>query len=302
MGYITDVDGIKVGHAQSMEGMTGCTVILYEDGAVGGVDVRGSAPGTRETDLLKAENLVDKIHSVVLSGGSAFGLAASNGVMKYLEESGVGLDVGITKVPIVVSAVIFDLWIGDSKIRPDEEMGYKAASSATYDNTDRGIVGAGTGATVGKLLGPICAMKSGLGSASVRIGDLVVAALVVVNAVGDVYRDGNQIAGPFKDGKLYSTLELMKEGYIGGFANTNTTIGVITTNATLTKAQANKVSQVAHDGMARAINPVHTMMDGDTIFTMATGKVNADVNLVSQLAAEVFQKAIYDIEYEVLSE
>ncbi len=298
MGYITDVEGIKVGHAQSLEGMTGCTVIICEEGATGGVDVRGSAPGTRETDLLKSENLVERIHSVVLAGGSAFGLASSNGVMKYLEENGIGLDVGVTKVPIVVSAVIFDLWLGDSKIRPDEKMGYEAAKAATEFNTDRGVVGAGTGASVGKALGPSFAMKSGLGSASIKVGDLVVAALVVVNALGDIYNDGIQIAGPYKDGKLLSTLELMKEGYSSGFANTNTTIGVITTNAILTKAEANKVSQVAHDGMARAINPVHTMMDGDTVFTMATGKVKGDVNLVSQLAAEVFQKAIYDIEFE----
>ena len=298
MGYITDVEGIKVGHAQSFEGMTGCTVIICEEGATGGVDVRGSAPGTRETDLLKSENLVERIHSVVLAGGSAFGLASSNGVMKYLEENGIGLDVGVTKVPIVVSAVIFDLWLGDSKIRPDEKMGYEAAKAATEFNTDRGVVGAGTGASVGKALGPSFAMKSGLGSASIKVGDLVVAALVVVNALGDIYNDGIQIAGPYKDGKLLSTLELMKEGYSSGFANTNTTIGVITTNAILTKAEANKVSQVAHDGMARAINPVHTMMDGDTVFTMATGKVKGDINLVSQLAAEVFQKAIYDIEFE----
>ena len=298
MGYITDVEGIKVGHAQSLVGMTGCTVIICEEGATGGVDVRGSAPGTRETDLLKSENLVERIHSVVLAGGSAFGLASSNGVMKYLEENGIGLDVGVTKVPIVVSAVIFDLWLGDSKIRPDEKMGYEAAKAATEFNTDRGVVGAGTGASVGKALGPSFAMKSGLGSASIKVGDLVVAALVVVNALGDIYNDGIQIAGPYKDGKLLSTLELMKEGYSSGFANTNTTIGVITTNAILTKAEANKVSQVAHDGMARAINPVHTMMDGDTVFTMATGKVKGDVNLVSQLAAEVFQKAIYDIEFE----
>src|SRR5690554_6583491 len=194
MGYITDVEGIKVGHAQSLEGMTGCTVIICEEGATGGVDVRGSAPGTRETDLLKSENLVERIHSVVLAGGSAFGLASSNGVMKYLEENGIGLDVGVTKVPIVVSAVIFDLWLGDSKIRPDEKMGYEAAKAATEFNTDRGVVGAGTGASVGKALGPSFAMKSGLGSASIKVGDLVVAALVVVNALGDIYNDGIQIA------------------------------------------------------------------------------------------------------------
>jgi len=298
--YITDVEGIKVGHAQNFEAMTGCTVIICEDGAVGGVDVRGSAPGTRETDLFKSENMVEEIHAIVISGGSAFGLASSNGVMKYLEEKGVGLDVGVTKVPIVASAVLFDLWIGDSTIRPDENMGYEAAKNSSIENVEIGNVGAGTGATVGKALGPNSCMKSGLGSASIIVGDLVVSAIVVVNAVGDIFKDGIQIAGPIVDGKIKSTMDLMKVGYETRFTNTNTTIAVVATNGILTKPQANKMAQVAHDGMARAIKPVHTMMDGDTIFAMSTGKVKADINLVSQLAAEVLETAIKGIEYSII--
>ena len=296
-GYLTDVKGIKVGHGQSEEGLTGVSVIIFEEGATGGVDVRGSAPGTRETDLFKPEKMVDKVHAVVLSGGSAFGLDASSGVMNYLEEKGIGFDVGVTKVPIVSGAVIFDLDIGDYHIRPDFEMGYEAAKNATTEADLQGNIGAGSGATVGKILGPEQAMKGGLGSATVKIGELVVSAMVVVNSFGDIYDPTNnqQMAGvyDYEEKQLLNTIELMKEQNKEiGFNLKNTTIGVIATNAILTKAQANKVSQIAHNGFARAINPVHTMVDGDTIFTMATNKIEADINLVGTLAAEAMSKAI----------
>lgn len=296
-GYITDIEGIKVGHSSSLEGMTGCTAIIYEEGATGGVDVRGSAPGTRETDLFKAENMVDKVHAIVLSGGSAFGLEASSGVMKYLEEQNVGFDVGPTKVPIVASAVIFDLNIGDYRIRPDLEMGYEAAKNAIINEKGQGLVGCGMGATVGKLFGPEYAMKSGLGSATIEVGELKVSAMVAVNSFGDVYdyRSGKQLAGiyDYRNNKLLNTVEILKDGNKElNFPMTNTTIGVIATNAILTKAEGNKIAQMAHNGYARSINPIHTMFDGDTIFTMATNKVKADVSLLGTIAAETMSRAI----------
>ena len=296
-GYITDVKGIKVGHAQSEEGMTGCTAVICEKGATGGIDVRGSAPGTRETDLLKPDKMVDRIHSVVLAGGSAFGLEAASGVMRYLEEQGTGFDVGVTKVPIVASAVIFDLNIGDYKIRPDFRMGYEAAVSASEEESRQGCVGCGMGATVGKILGPEYAMKSGLGSATVRAGDLIVSAIVAVNSFGDVYdyKTGKQIAGVYDYDKkeMMNTYSIMKMNCKPlGFPLRNTTIGVVATNATLTKAEANKVAEMSHNGFARSINPVHTMLDGDTIFTMATNEINYDINLVGTMASEVMSMAI----------
>ncbi|MFA7411181.1 MAG: P1 family peptidase [Tissierellaceae bacterium] len=296
-GYLTDVAGISVGHAQSEEGMTGCTVIICEKGATGGVDVRGSAPGTREMDLFKAEKMVDKVHGIVLAGGSAFGLEAASGVMKYLEERGIGFDVGVTKVPIVASAVIFDLTVGNYKIRPDLDMGYEAAKTASERENRQGLVGCGMGATVGKILGPQNAMKSGLGSATVKLGKLVVSALVAVNSFGDIYNFENneQIAGvyDYENKKMLNTVALMKEmNRQIGFNVENTTIGVIATNAILTKGQANKVSQMAHNGFARTINPIHTMVDGDTIFTMGTGEMAADISLIGTLAAEAMAKAV----------
>lgn len=296
-GYITDVSGIKVGHSQSQEGMTGCTVIICEEGATGGVDVRGSAPGTRETDLFNAEKMVDKVHSIVLSGGSAFGLDAASGVMKYLEDKNIGFDVGVTKVPIVASAVIFDLNIGDFKIRPDYKMGYDAASTASSDENRQGNIGCGMGATVGKILGPEYAMKSGLGSASIKLGELVVAAIVAVNCFGDVYnyKNNSQLAGvyDYKNKKLLNTVSIMRGQDINiNFPMRNTTIGVVATNAILTKSEGNKVSQMAHNGFARSINPIHTMLDGDAIFTMGTNRIQSDVNLVGTLGAEVMSMAI----------
>lgn len=296
-GYITDVPGIKVGHAHSIEGMTGCTVIICEKGATGGVDVRGSAPGTRETDLFKSEKMVDKVHAVVLSGGSAFGLEAASGVMKYLEEKNIGFDVGVTKVPIVASAVIFDLTIGDYMIRPDFNMGYEASKNANSYANKQGNIGCGMGATIGKILGPQNAMKSGLGSATVKIGNLVVSAIVAVNAFGDIYdlENNKQIAGvyDYNTSELLNTIDIMKETNKNlGFNIQNTTIGLIATNAMLNKAEANKISEMAHNGFARSINPIHTMVDGDTIFTMATGEIKADISLIGTLAAEAMSKAI----------
>ncbi len=297
-GSIADVSGIKVGHWTNREAATGCTVVLCEQGAVGGVDVRGSAPGTRETDLLRPGCLVEQVHAVLLAGGSAYGLAAADGVMRYLEERGIGFNVGVGVVPIVPAAILFDLLIGDSKVRPDAEAGYQACLAATDGPVGEGNVGAGTGATVGKLLGPGYAMKSGLGTASQRIGKgIVVGAIVAVNAFGDVVNPdtGRIIAGTRKPvvGGFVNTAERIK-GNLGqtilGF--TNTTIGVVATNAALTKEQVNMVARVAHDGMARAIRPCHTMLDGDTIFALSLGKKKGDLSAIGSAAADVVAAAI----------
>ncbi|MBI5563832.1 MAG: P1 family peptidase [Chloroflexi bacterium] len=306
---ITDISGIKVGHAQNDEALTGCTVILCEGGAVGGVDQRGGAPGTRETDLLRPMHLVEKVHAIVLAGGSAFGLDAASGVMRYLEERKVGFDVGVTHVPIVPAAVIFDLAIGRSDVRPDAEMGYQACMNTTNGMIAEGNVGVGTGATVGKILGMGQAMKSGVGTASLEIGGgVIVGAIVVVNAFGDVIDPGtNHIIagartvhkGPIKIGAndyFADTLAVMR-GLIGrtavGFASrANTVIGVVATNAKLNKEEINKVAQMAQDGLARMIRPAHTMFDGDTVFALATGDRSADVNIVGAFAAEAFGQAI----------
>ena len=294
-GYITDVEGIKVGHYEDLENLTGCSVIICEEGATGGIDVRGSAPGTRETDLFQDKKTVDKIHSVVLSGGSAFGLDASGGVMNYLEEKNVGFDTGIIKVPIVSSAVIFDLGLGNPHIRPDFNMGYLASKNSNNKDYSQGNVGAGAGASVGKILGKKFSMKSGLGSASVILGDLVVSAMVVVNAVGDVYNlKGKKIAGvyDYENSKFLDSIEIMKSGYINTLKGVNTTIGVVATNAILTKGQSNKVAEMAHNALAKRIMPVHTTFDGDTVFSLSTNKVEADVNLVGTLGIEAMEKAI----------
>lgn len=299
---ITDVAGIKVGHFTDSRRPTGCTVILCEDGATGGVDVRGSAPGTRETDLLDPKNLVQQVHAIVLSGGSAFGLETATGVVRYLEERGIGYDVGVAKVPIVPAAILFDLGVGDAKIRPDAEAGYKACKAASANPPSEGNFGAGAGATVGKLFGGKRAMKGGLGTASVKVGGLTVGAIVAVNAVGDITdpATGKLIAGArTPDGKkLQGTMAGILRGealppMLGG---TNTTIGVVATDAKLDKAQAQKVAQMAHDGLARTINPAHTMFDGDTIFAIATGKTQssqtANVTLIGALAAEAMAQAV----------
>ena len=293
---ILDVKGIKVGQVQDTEGLTGCTVVICEEGATCGVDVRGSAPGTRETDLLDPINMIQKVHAVVLSGGSAFGLESTCGVSKYLEEHNIGFDVGVAKVPIVVGAVLFDLIVGDPKCRPDIDMGYKACEAATDKELRQGNYGAGCGATVGKIRGPEYCMKGGIGSYSIKLENgLVVSALVAVNAFGDVYEDGKLIAGVLDDSKKknLSTYNILKEGFSkGGFSIDNTTIGVVVTNAKLDKAGCKKVSQVAHNGYAKSIFPIHTPHDGDTIFTMATGEIESDITLVSSIATEVVEKSV----------
>lgn len=293
---ILDVDGIKVGQVENEEGLTGCSVIICEEGAVCGVDVRGSAPGTRETDLLDPINSVQKVHAVVLSGGSAFGLESTCGVSRFLEERGVGFDVGVAKVPIVVGAVLFDLAVGDCNCRPNIEMGYRACEEASSSVLKQGNHGAGCGATVGKIKGLDYAMKGGIGSYSIKLDNgLVVSAMIAVNAFGDVYENGNIIAGAL-DGnknKFINSYEVMKQnGMNGGFSIDNTTIGVVVTNAKLNKAECKKVSQMAHDGYAKSIFPIHTPHDGDTIFTMATGEVEADLTLLGSLACEVVEKSV----------
>lgn len=294
----TDIEGIKVGNYTHKEGATGCTVVICEKGATAGVDVRGGSPGTRETDLLNPQNLVDKIHAVVLSGGSAFGLDAASGVMKYLEERDIGFDVQVTKVPIVCSAVLFDLVVGDYKIRPNMEMGYKACLNATNKECPNGNIGAGTGATVGKFLGLDRAMKGGLGSYAIQVEKLKVGALVAVNALGDIVdsETGEVLAGLLDEDKkriIGTESEMVKAyGQRKNVFSGNTTIGLIVTNGSLTKSEANKLASMAHNGYGRAIRPAHSIFDGDTIFTMATGQVNADINVIGFLAAKAMEKAI----------
>jgi L-aminopeptidase/D-esterase-like protein len=299
-GSLTDVPGLRVGHFTDGRRPTGCTVILTEGGAVGGVDVRGSAPGTRETDLLQPTNLVEKVHAVMLSGGSAFGLDAATGVMRYLEERRIGVDVGVTHVPIVPAAIIFDLGVGDGRVRPDAQAGYRACEAAGTDRPAEGNVGAGAGATVGKLFGARRAMKGGVGMASLRVAGLTVGALVVVNAVGDVIDPdtARPIAGArTEDGRrLLDARRAIAAGQVPErlLAGTNTTIGVVATDAVLTKAQAQKIAQMAHDGLARSINPVHTMSDGDTLFALGTGRSGktGNPNLLGMLGAEVMARAV----------
>jgi L-aminopeptidase/D-esterase-like protein len=293
---ITDVPGVKVGNKENQQALTGCTAILFEGGAVAGVDVRGSAPGTRETDLLNPVNLVDKVHAICLSGGSAFGLDAASGVMQFLEEEEIGLDVGVAKVPIVPAAVLFDLPFGNPKVRPDKQMGYEAAKAAITEKFDTGNSGAGCGATVGKLAGPGFCMKGGLGSASLRLENgVVIGAIVAVNPAGDV-RDpstGEILAGPYQEGILVDSIKLLEQNYQPTIpAGSNTTIGVIAVNADLTKAEATKVAQMAQDGYARTIYPAHTMFDGDTIFAVSTGGERVPVDVIGGLAAKVMELAI----------
>ena len=296
---ITAVPGIRVGHTSDPVGLTGCTVVLCESGAVGGVDQRGGAPGTRETDLLRPLHLVQELHAVLLAGGSAYGLAAADGVMRYLEEHGVGFDARVARVPIVPAAILFDLDLGNPQARPDSAMGYGACQIASNGAVAEGNVGAGTGATVGKILGAGRAMKSGLGSAAVSLGGgLIVGALVAANPFGDVVdpQTGAVLAGARKIGsdEMADTLTTMR-GIVGKTAlrfASNTVIGVVATNGKLTKEEANKVAQMAQDGIARAVRPAHTLFDGDTLFALATGEKRADVNLVGAYAAEVVAQAI----------
>ena len=269
---ITDIPGIRVGHDTNLEAGTGCTVILCDTPATGGVDVRGGAPATRETDLLRPMHLVEGVNAIVLAGGSAFGLDAASGVMRYLEERGVGYDTGVARVPIVPAAAIFDLAFGSATIRPDAAAGYRACEQASSNVVAQGNVGAGTGATVGKIAGPAFMMKGGLGSASMQLSDgSIVGAIVSVNALGDIVDPQSQqvIAGARNpDGS----------GFLTANPFGNTTIAVVATSAALTREQANKMAQMAHDGVAQAIRPAHTMFDGDTVFALALGPTSQQLH------------------------
>ncbi|QCI64821.1 P1 family peptidase [Phreatobacter stygius] len=299
-GAITDVPGIKIGHFTDERRPTGCTVVLVEEAATAGVDVRGAAPGTRETDLLNPTNLVDKVHAILLAGGSAFGLDAATGVVRWLEEKGIGFPAGPARVPIVPAAILFDLGVGDHKIRPDAAAGYKACEAATTTAPAEGSVGAGAGATVGKLFGMGRAMKGGIGTAAVKVGKITIGAIVAVNAVGDVIdpSTGAVVAGArTEDGrrKLGVTQAILRGELPPSIqAGMATTIGVVATDATLTKAQAQKLAQMAHDGLARAIDPIHTMWDGDTMFALGTGKSGLPGNMMAlgAIAAQVTTAAV----------
>ncbi len=294
---ITAVPGIRVGHATDEEGITGCTVVLCEGGAVVGVDQRGGAPGTRETDLARPLHLVREAHAVVLAGGSAFGLAAADGVMRWLAARGVGYDARGARVPIVPAAILFDLAIGDARAYPDAAMGWQACEAAHAGSVEEGSVGAGAGATVGKALGMAGAMKAGVGTAAIDLGDgVIVGALIVVNALGDVVdpRTGRILAGARgADGRFVGALEALRDqGAARVGALESTVIGVVATTARLDKEGACKVAQMAQDGLARAVRPAHTMYDGDTLFALATGAAAADVNVVGGYAAEMVAQAI----------
>ena len=300
---LTDVPGIRVGHQTHLAGATGCTVVICPAGTVGGVDQRGGAPGTRETDLLRPLHVVEIVNAIVLAGGSAYGLAAADGAMRYLEEKGIAYKSGLGfLVPIVPAAIVFDLAIGEPGIRPDAAMGYAACEAATSDPVVQGTVGAGTGCRIGAMMGNEFATKGGVGSASVDLGDgLMVAALMVVNAVGDVVaEDGHIIAGLRQppDGSTFADMMNSMKAMARMVetpnvpAAQNTVIGVVATNARLNKDETNKVAQMAHDGLARAVRPAHTMFDGDTIFALSTGQIPANVNAIGAYAAEVVAQAI----------
>ena len=306
---VAEIPGFRIGQAQNDTALTGCTVVITEDGAVGGVDQRGGAPGTRETDLLRPMHMVEKVHAVLLTGGSAFGLNAASGVMQYLEEHKMGYNTGAARVPIVPAAVLYDLAVGDAGIRPDHQMGYEACGNATNQTPQQGNFGAGCGATVGKIFGMASAMKSGIGEAALEISPgIYVGAIVAVNTFGDVIdpQDSEIIAGArpvqkagFNLGgkeKFADTLNTMRtftgKTILKFAASQNTTIGVVMTNARCTKEEANKVAQMAQNGLALTLRPAHTMLDGDTIFTMATGKKSMDVNVIGGFAPYVVAQAI----------
>lgn len=297
---ITDIKGIRIGQTENKEAGTGCTVILSESGQgmCAGLDVRGGGPASRESELLKPLAAANAIHGIVLAGGSAFGLGAADGVMRYLEEHDIGFDVGVTKVPLVCQADLFDLTVGDASIRPDAAMGYEACLNAEQGNYQDGNFGAGCGATVGKFAGMDCCMKSGIGSYAVQIGALQVGAIVAVNALGDIYdwKTGTKLAGLLSEDHrsfrvteelMYASTEVVENKFTG-----NTTIGVIITNAKFEKSALCKIAGMAHDGYARSIRPVHTTADGDSIYAVSTGEILADQDLVGTLAAEVMSEAI----------
>ncbi len=299
-GSITAVAGIEVGHFTDTRRPTGCSVVLARSGAVGGVDVRGAAPGTRETDLLDPSNLVSTVHAVLLSGGSAFGLDAAGGVMRWLEAQGIGQDVGTARVPIVPGAVLFDLHVGDARIRPDAQAGFAACEAASRQPPAQGNVGAGTGATVGKVFGMQFAMKGGIGTASVRVGDVTVGALVACNALGDViHPDTGALLAGARRSEGNPALRDTRRALLAGeqplaiLAGSNTTIGVIATDAPLTKVQAQRLALQGHDGLARCINPVHTLSDGDTLFAIGTGLAGSSPGMMvlGVMAAEAVARA-----------
>lgn len=294
-----EVGGFKVGQAEDPEGITGITVMLMDKQSPTGLDIRGGGPASRETPLLNPTADCKGLHAVILGGGSAFALDAAGGVMEYLEDRGIGLDVGITKVPLVCQSDIFDLGIGNPKSRPDREMAKKACENASYSSVQNGNHGAGMGATVGKYRGPESCMKGGIGTYAVELEGLKVGAMVVVNACGDIYDiETNQvIAGCLNpDGSLVNDelafFEDAARMLLAVRERTNTTIGIIVTNARFGKSELNKIASMAHNGYARAIRPVHTMMDGDSIYAVSTGGFEADINLVGSLAAYVMGKAI----------
>jgi L-aminopeptidase/D-esterase-like protein len=300
MKGLTDIPGILVGHASDYDGLTGCTVVLCEGGAVAGGEIRGSATGTEEWDLLNPLHVTDRIHAVVLAGGSAFGLEAASGVRRFLDHRGVGFPTGAARIPLVVTAILYDLGIGKASARPTREMGESAAAAATDKPVVEGAVGAGTGATVGKIFGMRQAMKSGLGSFTVglhgSLADVQVAALAAVNAVGDVREPatGRIVAGARRaaSAEFADSARVMKGGVASGFARANTTLVVVATNAKLTKVEATKVAQLAHLGMARAISPVNTMSDGDLVIALSIGSAKAPVDSVGVAAAEAVAESI----------
>ncbi len=304
---INDIPGIRIGQTEDVSAATGCTVLICPEGMRAGVDVRGGGPASRETQLLNPLMAAQAIHAVVLSGGSAFGLGVANGVMELLEERGIGLDVGITKVPLVVQSDIFDLTVGAMDVRPDAAMGREAARHALDEPNYRdGNFGAGCGATVGKICGMARSMKTGIGSYAVRLGELMIGAVIVLNAVGDVFdrKSGKQIAGLLNEERngLASTLDVMTELSLpdAGFA-ANTTIGAVITNAAFPKAQLCKIAGMAHDGLARSICPVHTSNDGDSLYALSVGELTADQDLVGTLAAEVVSEAVSRAVYSAQS-
>ena len=298
-GSIIRVAGIEVGHFTDTRRPTGCTVVMAREGAVAGVDVRGAAPGTRETDLLHPSNLVDKVHAIMLAGGSAWGLEAATGAVRWLEERGVGLDVAVGRLPIVPAAVLFDLLVGDMRIRPDAAAGYAACAAASSADPAEGNVGAGAGAVVGKVFGIQHAMKGGVGTASVTVDGVTMGALIACNALGDVIDpDTAQVMAGARtdDGRaLRDTRRALLRGQPPQplLAGTNTTIGVVATDAILTKAQAHRLAIAAHDGLARSINPVHTMSDGDTLFSLGTGRAGKSLGMMvlATMAAEATARA-----------
>lgn len=300
---IKDIKGIRIGQTEDPDGGTGCTVFLSEAGMAAGMDVRGGGPASRESELLKPLAAAQEIHAIVLAGGSAFGLGAADGVMQYLEERGIGFDVGVTKVPLVCQSDLFDLTAGDPGARPDRAMGYEACLRAEEENYRDGNYGAGCGATVGKFAGMDYCMKSGIGSCALQVGELQVGAVVAVNALGDIYdwRSGQKLAGLLAEDRrsfrrtedlMYADTRTVENKFTG-----NTTIGVVITNADFQKASLCKIAGMAHDGYARSIRPVHTTADGDSIYAVSVGdaegkKVSADQDLVGTLAAEVMSEAI----------